>query len=107
MPAFLFIHLTQKDMSTQHRSDPGGIKSETTDQQRTLASQGGPATGLGDPANRQVPSPATDDLQTQAAAKGAQAKKDTEDVEGEGGLDEPTRESQTHSRGNNGRGSNH
>jgi hypothetical protein len=94
-------------MALQHRSDPGGAKTETTDLQRSLASQGGPATGIGDPANRQVPSPATDDLQTQAAAKDAQAKKQHEDVPGEGGLDEPTEESQTHSRGGNARGMNH
>lgn len=94
-------------MALQHRSDPGGIKTDSnTAQQRTEASQGGPATGIGDPANRQVPSPVNDDLQTQAAAKSTNNKR--EDVKGEGGLDEPTREGQTHSRGGGGaRGSNH
>jgi hypothetical protein len=93
-------------MALQHRSDPGGVKTETTDVQRTLASQGGPATGIGDPANRQVPSPVNDDLQTQAAARSTDNQR--EDVPGEGGLDEPTEESQTHSRGGgDARGSNH
>ncbi len=93
-------------MALQHRSDPGGIKSDSnTDQQRTLASQGGPATGIGDPANRKVPSPVDDDLQTQAAAK--RTTNQREDVPGEGGLDEPTSESQTHSRGNKAKGMNH
>jgi len=93
-------------MAIQHRSDPGGVKTETTDLQRTLASQGGPATGIGDPQNRQVPSPVSDDLQTQAAMKSTDNQR--EDVKGEGGLDEPTEEGQTHIRGGGGaRGSNH
>lgn len=94
-------------MAIQHRSDPGGVKTEPTDTQRTLASQGGPATGIGDPANRQVPSPATEDRQTPAAAKGAQTKKQQEDIPGEGGLDEPTQEGQTHSRAGKEHGMNH
>lgn len=93
-------------MAQQHRSDPGRIKTETTDIQRDQAAKGGPATGIGDAQNRQVPSPATDDLQTRAAAKSTDNQK--EDVPGEGGLDEPTKESQTHRRGGGGaRGSNH
>lgn len=92
-------------MALQHRSDPGRIKKETTDTERDIAAKGGPAVGLGDPQNRQVPSPATDDLQTQAAARNTRNQQ--EDVPGEGGLDEPTAESQTHSRGANARGSNH
>lgn len=93
-------------MALQHKSDPGGIKKETTDRQRDLAAKGGPATGIGDPQNRQVSSPASEDRQTQAAAKNTGKQK--EDVPGEGGLDEPTKESQTHSRGGGGaRGSNH
>jgi len=90
----------------QRRSDPGGIKKETTNWQRDMAAKGGPATGIGDPQNRQVSSPVNEDPQTQAAANSTYKQK--EDVPGEGGLDEPTTESQTHSRGGNGaKDSNH
>jgi hypothetical protein len=89
-------------MSIQHRSDPGGIKTETTDLQRDLAAKGGPAVGIGDPQNRQVSSPVSEDLQTQAAAKGAEQKK-KEDEE-----DDNSVEGQTKSRsGNRIPGSNH
>lgn len=88
-------------MATQHTSDPGGIKKETTDLQRDMAAKGGPAAGLGDPQNRQVSSPASEDFHTQAAAKGAQQKKHRED-------DDNSVEGQTKSRsGNRVPGSNH
>jgi hypothetical protein len=91
-------------MALQHRSDPGGIKKETTDVERDIAAKGGPAIGLGDPQNRQVPSPATENLQTQVAANRANTNKASD----EGGPDEPTMESQTKKRsGNQASGSNH
>ena len=93
-------------MAIDRRSDPGRIKNETTDLQRDLAAKGGPAVGIGDAQNRQVSSPADEDLQTQAAAKSTNNQR--EDVPGEGGLDEPSAESQEHSRGGSGaKGSNH
>lgn len=92
-------------MTIHRKSDPGRIKTESTDIQRDTAAKGGPAAGLGDAQNRQVPSPADEDLQTQAAAKSTSNQR--EDVPGEGGLDEPSHESQTHSRGSNAKGSNH
>lgn len=93
-------------MALNRRSDPGRIKTETTDLQRDLAAKGGPAVGIGDAQNRQVPSPVEDDRQTQITTNSTQ--KQNEDVKGEGGLDEPSEESQTHSRGGGGaRGSNH
>jgi hypothetical protein len=94
-------HRNNTVMAIQHRSDPGGIKKETTDWQRDTAAKGGPAVGIGDSQNRQVSSPATEDLQTQAAAKGAQKKKEREE-------DDNSVEGQTKSRsGNRVPGSNH
>jgi hypothetical protein len=58
-------------MAMQHRSDPGRIKTDTTDLQRDFAAKGGPATGLGDPQNRKVNSPVDEDYQTKAAAQSA------------------------------------
>jgi hypothetical protein len=56
-------------MAIEHRSDPGGIKTEPTDLQRDLAAKGGPSVGLGDSQNRQVSSPLNEDSATQAAVK--------------------------------------
>ena len=88
-------------MAIQHRSDPGGIKNETTDLQRDLAAKGGPAVGIGDAQNRQVSSPASENLQTQAAVKGAEKKKERE-------ADDNSIKNQTKSgSGNTDPGSNH
>ncbi len=88
-------------MAIHHNSDPGRIKTESTDTQRDLAAKGGPAVGIGDAQNRKASSPASDDLQTQAAAKGAQQKKELEE-------DDSSIEGQTKSRsGNRISGSNH
>lgn len=88
-------------MANQHRSDPGRIKTETSDLQRDTAAKGGPAVGIGDTQNRQVSSPASEDLQTQAAAKSAQKKKEHE-------ADDNSVEGQTkHRSGSRVPGSNH
>jgi hypothetical protein len=82
-------------MATGRKSDPGRIKKETTDLQRDVAAKGGPATGIGNPQNRQAPS---GDLNIQAGA----GKKNNED------NDAPSEESQTKTRsGNRIPGSNH
>lgn len=56
-------------MAATRGSDPGRIKKETTDIQRDDAAKGGPAAGIGDPQNRHVPTPLSDDLGLQAAVK--------------------------------------
>lgn len=88
-------------MAIQHNSDPGRIKTETPDLQRDLAAKGGPAVGIGDAQNRKATSSASEDLQTQAAATGAQEKKEREE-------ENDSAEGQTKSRsGNRVSGSNH
>lgn len=85
-------------MATDRRSDPGRIKTDASDVQRDLAAKGGPAVGLGDAQNRQVPSPVEADLQTQATSGNKKPEKD----------DQPSAESQTKNRsGNRTPGSNH
>lgn len=66
-------------MAIQHKSDPGGIKTESTDIQRDLAAKGGPSQGIGDAQNRQVPSPVNEDLGTQAAAKSTHDQEENAD----------------------------
>ena len=56
-------------MAIQRQSDPGRIKTESPDTQRDLAAKGGPAIGLGDAQNRQVPTPADDDPGVQSVIK--------------------------------------
>ncbi len=65
-------------MATNHRSDPGRIKTESPDTQRDLAAKGGPAVGIGDAQNRKATSPVSEDTQTQSAIKSGQEMKDHE-----------------------------
>jgi hypothetical protein len=65
-----------------------------------------PSTGPADRKTGKSSSPANEFGQLRKA--GGRNRNNDEDVPGEGGLDEPTAESQTHSRGGKGaRGSNH
>jgi hypothetical protein len=104
-----FIVFTQSKqqviMATGRRSDPGRIKNETTDLQRDVAAKGGPATGTGNPQNRQAPSPADTNVNTRQGA----GKMNNEDIDmNNEDIDAPTEESQTKSRsGNRVPGSNH
>lgn len=50
------------------KTDQRGFNTDQPDTDRTVASQGGPATGLGDPANRAAPSAKDVDSTTMAAA---------------------------------------
>lgn len=68
-------------MEINRRSDPGRIKNETTDLQRDLAAKGGPAVGIGDAQNRQVPSPVDKDLSVQATISNRNNKNEDESSE--------------------------
>ena len=50
------------------QTDKRGFNTNEPDVERTVASQGGPATGLGDPSNRVAPSGSDVDSATTAAA---------------------------------------
>jgi hypothetical protein len=58
----------------ENRTDSNGYGPKSSDVERTNASQGGPTTSLGDPANRVAGSPASDDLQTTIASQTDQRK---------------------------------
>jgi hypothetical protein len=58
-----------------NKTDERGFNTNQPDIERTVASQGGPATGLGDPANRAAPAGSDVDATTQAAAMSADNKK--------------------------------
>ncbi len=57
------------------KTDKQGFSTNQPDKDRTLASQGGPSTGLGNATNRTSASPA-EDTQTRLASLSAQKKKE-------------------------------
>jgi hypothetical protein len=58
------------------KTDKQGFNTNQPDVERTVASQGGPATGLGDPSNRVAPAGSDVDATTRAAAMSTDNKKE-------------------------------
>ena len=67
------------------KTDKQGYAAPNADEERDLGSKGGPALGLGDPADKhRVTSPYSEDLQTQIAVKSSKKNNNDKDQKEEG-----------------------